>query len=84
MYDANITELTMNNLKAFIFLLLISTLSLLIASCSDDATEKSSENKKSDDHVWKTQTDALKSAKEVTKKMQETIKQQQEQMDENN
>ena len=71
----------MKNIKNAIFFAFFSVMALLQSACSDDAKEAP---KESGDHVWKNQTDALKSAKEMTKKMQENIKQQQENMNNDN
>lgn len=62
--------------------LMVLFLSLFLLACSDNADENSRE-KKQTVHVWKQQTDALKSAKEVTGKLQQSLKQQQQKMDEN-
>ena len=72
----------MKYFKIFTVLGLTLSMGVLLTACSDD--EKQPVADTSGDHVWKTQTDALQSAKDVTKKMQESIKQQQENMDKNN
>lgn len=64
----------MKSHKKFIMVFLISIMSLVVTSCSDDKAEK---NKNKGDHVWKQQTDTLKAAKEMSKKLQESINQQQ-------
>ena len=74
----------MKNLKTITLFGFISIFSLFIASCSDEAEKQTSKKENSGDHVWKTQTDALQSAKDMAKKMQESLNQQQEKMDENN
>lgn len=74
----------MKNIKTFIFLGFISTMALLLAACSDDAEESASKKESTGDHVWKTQTDALQSAKDMSKKMQESLDQQQETLNESN
>lgn len=71
----------MTKFKQIIFISFFSIFTLALSSCSDD---KQSETKKEEirgDHVWKNQTDALKSAKEKAKKMQQSIKQQQQTLD---
>ena len=70
----------MRNLKTVIFLGFISTMALFLGACSDDAEKPPSKAESTGDHVWKSQTDALKSAK----KMQESLKQQEEKMNESN
>lgn len=72
----------MKKLKTFIFIGFISTLSLVMVACSDD--KKEPEAKKKGDHVWKTQTDTLKSAKEMSKKMQKSLDEQQKKLDQAN
>lgn len=74
----------MKNFKSFLFLGLFITMTLSLPSCSDDTEKSSTKTEATGDHVWKTQTDALQSAKDMAKKMEETLKQQQENMDENN
>ena len=66
--------------KKFILFASISMLVALTAGCSDDKENDS--QKTEGDHVWKSQTDALKSAKEMSKKMQESLKQQQQTLEE--
>ena len=51
-------------------------------ACSDNSAENTGEKKQAD-HIWKQQTDALKSAKEVAGKLEENLKQHQQKMDEN-
>ena len=74
----------MRNLKSVIFLGFISTMALFLGACSDDAEKSTSKAESTGDHVWKTQTDALKSAKDMAKKMQESLKQQEENINESN
>ena len=74
----------MKNIKTFILLGFISTMPLLLTSCSDDAEESANKKESTGDHVWKTQTDALQSAKDTSKKMQESMDQQQKTLNENN
>lgn len=74
----------MKNFKTLILFGTISIFSLLITSCSSETNEQTSKEESSGDHVWKTQTDALQSAKDMAKKMQESLEQQQEKMNENN
>ena len=59
-------------------------MALLLTACTDNAEEPASKKESSGDHVWKTQTDALQSAKDMSKKMQESLDQQQETLNESN
>ena len=77
-------ELVMKYFKKFLFLGFFSVITFTLTACSDDSEKYNSKIEASDDHVWKTQTDALQSAKDATKKIQESMKQQQKNMDENN
>ena len=49
-------------------------------ACTDDANKPSGKKESKGDHVWKTQTDALQSAKDAAKKMQKSIDQQKDKM----
>ncbi len=77
-------EHMMKQIKTFILLGFITSIALNMVACSDNNNEQESKKESSGDHVWKTQTDALKSAKEMAKKMQESLDQQQEKMNDNN
>lgn len=74
----------MNNLKKIILVGFISSLASVMVACGDNPDETTSKDNAKGDHVWKTQTDTLQSAKDMAKKMQESLNQQQETMDENN
>ena len=74
----------MNKLKKIILVGFISSLASIMVACSDAPDETATKDKNNGDHVWKTQTDALQSAKDMAAKMKESLKQQQETMDENN
>ena len=74
----------MRNIKTVIFLGVISIQALALVACSDSTNENIDKEKVKTDHVWKTQTDALKSAKDMAKKLQENLNQRQEKLDENN
>ena len=52
-----------------------------LVACSEDSDKGVN---KSGDHVWKHQTDTLQTSKDAAKKLQESLNQQQIQMDENN
>ena len=73
----------MKIVKSHLFLGLLSVIAFSITSCSDDTDKPTPKAETTGDHVWKSQTDALQSAKDVTKKMQENIQQQQQNMDNN-
>ena len=75
------TEHVMKKTKMLI-LVLFSSVSLIMAACSDDKKEQTNKNK--GDHVWKQQTDTIKTTNEMTKKMQESLDQQQKSLDQNN
>jgi len=75
------TEPVMKKIK-ILMLVLFSSVSLIMAACSDDKKEQTNKNK--GDHVWKQQTDTLKSAKEMAEKMQKSMDQMQQNIDENN
>jgi len=68
----------MATFKTMIFVFFLSSSML---ACSDN-TDKNTSEKKQTDHVWKQQTDALKSAKEVAGKLEKSLKQHKQKMDE--
>ena len=74
----------MKKIKGLILLTFISGTASMMVACSDDETQQKVQNESSGDHVWKQQTDTLKSAKDMAKKMQQSLDQQQQKMDENN
>lgn len=74
----------MKKIKGLILLTFISSIASMMVACSDDETQEKNQNKSSGDHVWKQQTDTLKSAKDMAKKMQQSLDQQQQKMDESN
>lgn len=74
----------MEKLKKLILLVLVSSVALMMVACSEDNEQKKSENEATGDHVWKHQTDALKTSKDVAKKLQESLNQQQQKLDESN
>lgn len=74
----------MKKINTLILLIFISSISTFLVACSDDKNEEKSEKKSSGDHVWKQQTDTLKSAKEMSKKMQESLNEQQQKLNESN
>ena len=73
----------MKHFKIFLFLGFFSAITFSLSACSDDSEKPNNKAEATADHVWKTQTDALQSAKDVTKKMQENINQQQDNIDKN-
>ena len=68
----------MTTLKKLILIGLISSSASMMVACSDE--EDTSNEKASGDHVWKTQTDALQSAKDVAKKAQQSLNEQTEKL----
>ena len=74
-------ECEMNKLKLMLSLLFTASLATGLVACSEEGEK--SENK-SGDHVWKHQTDTLKTSKDVAKQLQDSLNQQQKNMDENN
>ncbi len=70
----------MTNFKNNIVVILLLTISLFISACSETGDES---KKSKNDHVWKHQTDALESAKDVAKKLDDQLKQQQQNLDDN-
>lgn len=74
----------MERIKKIILISLISGMGLIMTACSEDKKEASTKTEVKNDHVWKTQTDALQSAKDSAKKMQETMNKQQEAMEKSN
>ena len=71
-------------MKKIILIGFISGMSLIMSACSDDKKEVSNKTEIKNDHVWKTQTDALQTAKDSTKEMQENLKQMQEKLEQSN
>ena len=74
----------MNTLKKIILLGFISSLASIMVACGDNPDDAATKDRANGDHVWKTQTDTLQSAKDMANKMQESLNQQQETMDNNN
>jgi ABC-type glycerol-3-phosphate transport system substrate-binding protein len=74
----------MKKIKMFIVLSLVSGMALMMTACSDDKKVAETKKEKKTDHVWKTQTDALQSAKDSAKKMQEELEQQQKKLEQSN
>jgi uncharacterized lipoprotein YehR (DUF1307 family) len=70
----------MKKLNRLLPLIFVANIALLLAACSDD----NGSEKEKGDHVWKQQTDTLQTSKDAAKKLQESLNQQQKQMDENN
>lgn len=62
-------------------ILLIFAMSLF--ACSDENNE-APKKETSGDHVWKSQTDTIQKAKDATKKLQDSLNQQQQKTDETN
>jgi len=74
----------MKKMNSGILLILASSMASLLDACSEDTDSAKSENKMSGDHVWKQQTDTLKTSKDMAKKLQDSLNQQQKTMQENN
>ncbi|MCW8900763.1 MAG: hypothetical protein OQK75_13515 [Gammaproteobacteria bacterium] len=72
----------MKKINSGILLILLTSMTSLLVACSEDNDSVKSENKTSGDHVWKEQTDALKTSKDVAKKLQDSLNQQQQKLDE--
>ena len=70
----------MTTLKKLILIGLISSSASMLIACSDE--QDTSKEKASGDHVWKTQTDALQSAKDVAEKAQKSLNEQTEKLNE--
>ncbi|MDH5395163.1 MAG: hypothetical protein OEW97_02740 [Gammaproteobacteria bacterium] len=69
-------------MKTFKTILTLSILLILFA-CSDKDEQKSQSGKTSADHVWKQQTDTIKTSKDAAKKLQDSLNLQQKQLQEN-
>ena len=74
----------MKKMNSGISLILVSCMASLLVACSEDTDSAKSKNKTNGDHVWKHQTDTLKASKDAAKKLQDSLNQQQQKMDENN
>jgi hypothetical protein len=66
----------MQNIKILILVLLFS----LTVACSDEDDKKKTA---SGDHVWKQQTDTLKASKDAAQKIQQSIDQEQQKLEQN-
>ena len=64
-------------MKKLNLLALLIVITSFMVACSED---NDSDNKKGD-HVWKQQTDTIQQSKDAAKKLQESLKQQQEKME---
>jgi hypothetical protein len=53
---------------------------LALISCNEDSNDKSAAKQKND-HIWKTQTDALQDAKDLAEQLNEQFKKKSEQME---
>ncbi|MDH5601335.1 MAG: hypothetical protein OEY78_08545 [Gammaproteobacteria bacterium] len=71
----------MKKLKSLLLLIFAASLAAGLVACSDESDEN--ENK-SGDHVWKHQTDTLKTSKDVARQLQDSLNQQEKSMNENN
>lgn len=66
----------MQNIKALLLILLFS----LSVACSQ---EEDKNKKVSGDHVWKQQTDTIQASKDAAKKIQQSLDQEQKDLDAN-
>ena len=71
----------MAHYKKFILFSIFSLMLTFLAGCSEE--QENNDKKAEGEHIWKNQTDALKSAKEMSKKMQQSLNQQQQTLEEN-
>lgn len=72
----------LKSLFSLVFITLITAgLVTGLTACSDDSNKDETQ---ADDHVWKQQTDTLKKSKDVARQLQDSLNQQQKNMDENN
>ena len=71
----------MYNLKSILSLIFTASLAAGLVACSE---ENNKDEAKSGDHIWKHQTDTLQTSKDVAKQLQDSLNQQQNNMDENN
>lgn len=74
----------MKNLKTIILVGFLSSLASIMVACSDNEDKSEPKKEASGDHIWKHQTDALQTSKDVAKKLQESLNQQQKKLDESN
>ena len=74
-------ECEMNKLKLLLSLFFATSLGVGLVACTEEGDKNET---KSGDHVWKHQTDTLKTSKDVAKQLQDSLNQQQKTMDENN
>jgi len=61
----------------FVMLMIVLLTPLILRGCSDD------EDKKTENHVWKEQTDTIKKADDVNQLMRDAAKKQQQEIDQN-
>lgn len=72
----------LKSLFSLVFITLITAgLVTGLTACSDDSDKDETQ---AGDHVWKHQTDTLKTTKNAAKQLQDSLNQQQKHMDENN
>ena len=74
----------MKKIKTLILVAQILGIASLMIACSDDEENKASQTETQGDHIWKHQTDTLKTSKDAAKKLQESLNLQQQKLDENN
>jgi uncharacterized lipoprotein YehR (DUF1307 family) len=74
----------MKKIKTLILFAQILAIASLMIACSDNEENKNRQTEAQGDHIWKHQTDTLKTSKDAAKKLQESLNLQQQKLDENN
>jgi hypothetical protein len=69
-------EHIMQNIKSLILVLIFS----LTVACSDEDDKNKT---RTGDHVWKQQTDTIQASKDAAKKIQQSLDQEQQKLDQN-
>lgn len=64
-------------------LLIISGLFSGLAACSDNESNQSGQKETHGEHIWKHQTDTLKTSKDVAKQLQKNLNLQQQEIEDN-
>lgn len=69
----------MNAIKIWVLAGVISSM----AACSDNNDNQAGKKEASGEHIWKHQTDALKTSKDAAKQLQDNLNLQQQNIEEN-
>ena len=69
-------------MKKFKIVILLS-LVMAVVACSEEHKEQVKKESRGD-HVWKSQTDTIQTTRDAAKKLQDTLNQQQQRIDESN